>query len=164
MKEEWKEIKGHEGRYEISSFGRIRSVSRMCHNGNGMRKVKGKILTLYTNCAYPSYGWRMSPHRLVVEHFIGKITKGLEVNHKDGNKHNNRVTNLEIVSKSENEKHKYHTLGYKIHNLKLTKEIASEIRKKYKTKKYSYPDLAKEYGVSHMTIGRIIRRAQISYL
>jgi hypothetical protein len=46
-------------------------------------------------------------HRLVAEHFIGNIGKGLEVNHKDLNKHNNHIDNLEIVTRRENLIHYY---------------------------------------------------------
>ena len=45
--------------------------------------------------------WRRV-HRLVVESFIGPIADGLEVNHKDLNKHNNNVSNLEIVTRRQN--------------------------------------------------------------
>ena len=45
--------------------------------------------------------WRRV-HRLVVESFIGPIPDGLEVNHKDLNKHNNNVSNLEIVTRRQN--------------------------------------------------------------
>lgn len=45
--------------------------------------------------------WRRV-HRLVVESFIGPIADGLEVNHKDLNKHNNNVDNLEIVTRRQN--------------------------------------------------------------
>lgn len=46
-------------------------------------------------------------HRLIVTHFIGVIPKGMCVNHKDGNKLNNHISNLEIVTYSENQKHAF---------------------------------------------------------
>lgn len=45
--------------------------------------------------------WRRG-HRLIYETFVGKIKSGLEIDHKDGNKHNNKLTNLRAVTHSEN--------------------------------------------------------------
>jgi predicted DNA-binding protein YlxM (UPF0122 family) len=53
-------------------------------------------------------------HRLVYETFVGKIDDGKEINHKDGNKQNNSLSNLEIVSRSENIKHAF-KIGLKTH-------------------------------------------------
>lgn len=52
--------------------------------------------------------WRRV-HRVVAKAFIGKIGKGMEINHKSGDKHDNRVDNLEIVSRQQNITH-YHTV------------------------------------------------------
>lgn len=52
-------------------------------------------------------------HRLVAEYFIPNPDNKEFVNHIDGNKHNNDISNLEWVSQSENEKHKFHSLSYK---------------------------------------------------
>ena len=52
--------------------------------------------------------WRRV-HRVVAQTFIGKIPKGMEINHLDGDKHNNNVNNLEIVTRQQNITH-YHTI------------------------------------------------------
>lgn len=63
---------------------------------------------LSKSSGYYVYGSKLGfVHRLVATHFIGNIPKGMVVNHKDGNKLNNRVDNLEIVSHSENQKHAF---------------------------------------------------------
>jgi len=52
--------------------------------------------------------WRRV-HRVVVQTFLGKIPKGMEINHMDGDKHNNNLSNLEIVTRQQNIIH-YHTV------------------------------------------------------
>ena len=104
MNEIWKDIEGYEGKYQVSSFGRVRSLDRMVPTvHNATRMVKGKTLTPWTD----RYGyhhvnlWRdckmksQQVHRLVAAAFI-KNPDGLpEVNHKNEDKTDNRVENLE---------------------------------------------------------------------
>lgn len=90
----------------VSNFGRV--MSR-----------RGKILKQsLTTCGYLQVGVgspkkTKTVHRLVAEVFIGEIPNGYHVNHKDGNKQNNRLDNLEIVTASENQKHRYAVLNAK---------------------------------------------------
>lgn len=78
-------------------------------------KVYSKITSKFLNPTKSNGGYLVlgsglgSVHRLVVKTFMGEIPKGLAVNHKDGNKRNNRLGNLEIVTYSENMKHAYRT-------------------------------------------------------
>lgn len=111
MSEQWKEIAEYEGLYEVSSFGRVRCLD---YNGRNPTRDKDGIRSLnYANGDYPritlSSGKRNYKthlvHRLVVSAFVGDIPDGMDVNHKDGNKKNNHVDNLEIVTKSENVRH-----------------------------------------------------------
>lgn len=101
MKEEWKWIDGYEGEYQISNLGRLKSF---CGNPEGyILKQTNKSGWYFTVNLYKN-GKRHSTeriHRLVAKHFIGDIPRGFEVNHIDGNKQNNRVDNLEIISKQE---------------------------------------------------------------
>lgn len=104
MEEIWKDIEGYEGKYQVSSFGRVRSLDRMVPTvHNATRMVKGKTLTPWTD----RYGyhhvnlWRdckmksQQVHRLVATAFI-KNPDGLpEVNHKNEDKTDNRADNLE---------------------------------------------------------------------
>ena len=94
----WKFIKGFEN-YIISPEGEIFSLItnrpiRNCDNGNGYR---------YVVLRRDGKSWNRYVHRLVCETFFG--SSSLEVNHKDGNKTNNCLDNLEYVSSSENTRH-----------------------------------------------------------
>ena len=97
MNEEWKWIKGYEGLYQISNFGRVKSFHK--------NKIDGEILSIknskgwYLTIPLRGNGVRRTVriHQLVAETFIGEIPKGYHVHHKDGNKQNNKVTNLEII-------------------------------------------------------------------
>ena len=109
MKEEWKDIKGYEGLYQISSFGRVKSL-------NYMHKSVSKYLSLaimssgYVYVLLYKEGKRKMyrVHRLVAEAFIPNPNNYKEVNHKDENKQNNRVDNLEWCTRNYN--HNYGTL------------------------------------------------------
>lgn len=96
MTEEWKWIKGYEGLYQVSDTGKIKSFHR---NPNGeIRSVKhsgGWYLTL--PILKDGVKKTIRIHQVVAETFIGEIPKGYHVHHKDGNKQNNKVENLEII-------------------------------------------------------------------
>jgi hypothetical protein len=116
-KETIKEIKGIPD-YYISDEGVVYSTKKSPrYNPNGEMRV---LRPRTHPSGYLYYGlfvgigpnkqrlWRRG-HRIVAEAFIGKIPKGKEINHMDGNKHNNKVDNLEIMTRQENITH-YHTV------------------------------------------------------
>ena len=117
----WKEIEGYNGVYFVSNIGRVKSANRRIkvYNRGGytqMHFFKATMLKprpnpngyLYVNLFKDGISETAYIHRLVTKAFIGPIPSGMQVNHKDKNKRNNCVENLEIVSPAENTKHSYY--------------------------------------------------------
>lgn len=119
----WKDIKGQEGLYQISSNGRVRSLDRVVIANNGAKhNYKGSVLSPTAGLNhYASIKLRIPSgkrqtfkvHRLVAEHFIPNPKNKRTVNHKDANKLNNCVDNLEWATYSENQIHARQTVEYK---------------------------------------------------
>lgn len=110
----WKDIKGYEGIYQISSLGRVRSLYRPVGDGT-KRHWHGRVLQPTGNGnGYLIVGLRDNGvrknhyvHRLVAEHFLEGWKKDLEVDHIDYNRHNNAAENLRMVTRQENIDHSY---------------------------------------------------------
>lgn len=122
MEEVWKDIMGYEGLYQISNLGRVKSLDRVAKCRNGIRLVKGKILTLRRSGVILKDGsyylgiiltdnnknkTNFKIHRLVATHFCINPNPDLftEVNHIDENKHNNVYSNLEWCDRKTNNHH-----------------------------------------------------------
>lgn len=105
----WKSVVGYEGIYEVSDTGRLRRISR--YGREWVRELKPKKtrdgyyeFTLTKGCKPKC----IRAHRIVAFAFLGTPRGDRnEINHKDGNKLNNNVENLEWVTSSENQKHAY---------------------------------------------------------
>lgn len=106
--EEWRPVKGYEGLYEASNYGRIRSLPRATTSGRVLKPhTNGRNGYVYVCLSKENVRKTLRVHRLIAEAFWG--TSGLQVNHKDGCKTNNRLDNLEYCTQSENMKHAYRT-------------------------------------------------------
>ena len=107
MQEIWKSIEGYEGKYEISSLGRVKSLT----DKNGKKReliLKPRVSKngyLYLNLWESSKGRAKKIHRLVAEAFLPNPEGKQTVNHKNCVKTDNRVENLEWATWSENSKH-----------------------------------------------------------
>lgn len=169
--EEWRDVVGFEGSYQVSNLGRVRSVDRIVRGrSNCTRHIKGKVLrpadnsSGYLICGLTRHNEQsMHPvHRLVAHAFLGPRPKGFEVNHKDGHKPNNVDTNLEYVSRSDNLKHAFRlglnsTRGERNGRSKLSGKDVADIRRLYNSGRYTFSQLAKVYGVATSTISHAYR-------
>lgn len=112
----WKDIKDYENLYQVSNLGRVRSLSHLASNGIKDILYKGRILKPFLDgrknylqvcLSKNNHKRKYLVHRLVAETFIENKYNKAEVNHKDGNKQNNCVDNLEWVTSKENKNHAY---------------------------------------------------------
>jgi len=169
--ETWRDVAGYEGVYRVSDLGRVRSLDRMVDHPKGQMRLNGKVMRLRLSHGYEKVdlcqnGLRKKffVHRLVVTAFLGQCPDGKEVNHVDGNKLNNRPSNLEYVTHLENMQHAYQTglsktqIGVENINSKLTETDVLEIRAAYAAGGVAQQKLAGKYCVSQNIICNIVRR------
>lgn len=174
MKQEiWKDIEGYEGLYQVSSLGRVKSLDRYVNcpiNGiNAKRLAPGKILFLGCRNRYPfitlyktNISKTFSVHWLVAKAFIPNPENRKEINHLNGSRLDNNVSNLEWCTHSENIRHADKTglrkmpKGENQCNSKLKQHQVNSLRFEYKNNNITQLELAKKYGVSRQTISDII--------
>lgn len=178
--EEWTNINGYEN-YKISNTGRVINIVRNkelkpCIGGAGYA-----VITLSKHNKTKTY----NIHRLVAEHFLDEPTEEqikwafgtkrgkVHVNHKDGNKTNNHVDNLEWCTTQENTKHAYNmglstpvppeNKGSTNGQSKLTEDKVLEIRKLFKDGTRQH-ELAKMYNIDSSLISRIVNRKRWKHI
>ena len=153
----WKEVKGFENDYEISSLGRLRTKDRFVkHYKGGVRKYKSQLKKIrlsargYLRCNLKKDGKRydFTVHRLVALSFLKEDKKRVFVNHKNGIKTDNRLENLEWCTLSENIEH---AVKNRLIKTKLSDKEAMEI----KNSKLSNRKLAKIYDIGSTVVWRI---------
>lgn len=179
MKEVWKDIPGFEGQYQASTLGNIRSVNRtqvfIQNNKKIKRNVKGRILAFakpHGTCQYfqvaLGHGTKtFNVHRLIAITFLENPLNKKFVNHKNFNKLDNTVKNLEWVSLSENAKHYTSSANSKkdgaYKNAKLTVKQVLEIRILCENK-IDQKIIGEEYGVSKSMISLIHNRERWGHI
>lgn len=162
----WLPVPEWEWLYEVSDTGLVRSISRVDRCGTFK---KGRILKAYVapngyelvGLHYDRLVKTYSVHRLVARAFLGE--SNLQVNHKDGDKRNNRLDNLEYVTPQQNIKHSVDAglrksrRGELGAGAKLNRSQVDEIRHLVTQTVIKRSDIAALYGVSPRTIYDISR-------
>jgi len=155
MSEVWKPVLNN--KYEVSNTGEVRHHK----NKNKLKKKTAGRNRAYYQICFNNNGnnaYRYI-HRLVCEGFFGKIPDGFVVNHKDGNKRNNNVENLEIVLPRQNYDHAIKNRLYRSGSnspvSKLDDNQVVEIRILLMSKMFSQKEIAKKYGINQSAISLI---------
>jgi len=169
MNDEFYEIPGHNGRYFINRSGVI--FSKAVRYGINPKKWH-RIVLAKDRCGYLKAGLRESPdapernngvHRLVAMTFLPNPENKPCVNHKDGNKANNSVENLEWVTYQENSVHSFSNglqicqIGQDHHNAKVNEDQVREIRRRRASGEL-LSSIAPDFGVTPTLISYIANR------
>ena len=162
----WKPVKGWEGIYSASSLGRIRrdAAGRNAKVGGCLSQTRMPSGYQYVNlsdkrrCRLREY-----VHRIILSAFDGPPKVGMECNHKNGVRDDNRIENLEWVTHAENLNHSYDCLGRsplrgeRNGNSKLTAKDVQDIRARH-ARGERHVSIAKLFGIRDNTVCAICSR------
>lgn len=174
MAEIWKPVVGHEGFYEVSDEGRVRSVDREVRHPTGsvfIRRGREMKVSQMPGSGYPRVSLRdgekaetFMVHVLVLEAFVGPRPDGHDACHADGTRTNNCLRNLRWDSRAANmadrQAHGRTQRGERHYRAKLTDEQVLSIRADKRKKK----DIADDYGVTTHNVTAIKRRLSWAWL
>jgi hypothetical protein len=174
MIEIWATVPMTNGLYESSNIGNIRRVLGKVRNNKhgGTRSVGGNNLSQKTKSnGYKEVNLYVGGnknkmtyvHRAVYSAFNGCISEGFQINHIDGDKSNNKLSNLELVSASENMRHAFHNklstvpvMNGESHPMsKLSSSQVACMREEYFVKR-NITELSIKFNVSKSTVVRIV--------
>lgn len=155
----WKALPGVPG-VEVSTFGRVKTLDRTVPNRNGMRLVKGHVLKPSDNgkgylqviIKVDSKRANKSVHRLVAQTFLSNPNNLPEINHKDCNRKNNNVDNLEFCTASYNSKYREKfgkAKGLPVFAVDLSTLEVSRFRSQH--------EASRKFGVSRTHINDVIK-------
>ena len=159
--EEWKPVVGYEGWYEVSSFGNVKRVKHYKWLLSGMPLTPVERRGRLNVTLSKENRVKIRPiHVLVAAAFIGPRPEGLEINHIDGNRYNNRATNLEYITHTANYAHAVAmglmAKGESNPSAKLTVEQVREIRAMART--CTYEEIARIFNVDQSNVYCIVKR------
>ena len=165
INEIWKPVLNYEDLYLISNLGNIKSLDRKTtHQGRWIKTTtffQGKPLRVaktkggycYVSLSKDGKGKKHLLHRLVLQSFIGNNEN--QVNHKDGNKQNNNLENLEYCTAQENLLHCTKILKKKIGSLNGHAKLKESDILKIKSDTRTLKEIAKDYGVTLQAIHHV---------
>jgi hypothetical protein len=165
MSEQWREIQGYEGVYEVSDLGNVRRVKPASGTRPGSRlKPLPDSCGQYFMVSLSNHAVmkRFLVHALVAVAFLGKRPRGRQVNHKDGDKRNNAASNLEYVTRRENMAHAYRlglvgkqdNRGERNNSAKLTVDQVLQIRSL--RGRCSSPEVARRFSISRSQAHKVL--------
>jgi hypothetical protein len=181
----WKEIEGFNGAYLVSSHGRVKSCDRLVRYQNGFcKKIKSRILkpspssSGYPAVSLPTIGKinhhsTRAIHRLVAEAFLDNPSLLPCVNHRDGNKTNNHLSNLEWCSYGQNSvhavlmgkfKHVRHAKGEDAGHSKLKEWQVLKIRQLAEHGELTHKQISEIFLIDSSAVSRILNRKTWKHL
>ena len=144
MSEVWQKVKGYEDSYLVSNHGRVKSLSSSrvftgSNSGYARCRIGGRMLRV---------------HRLVAEAFIPNPENKPQVNHLDGDKQNNHVSNLEWCTNAENAIHAYQTGITETVNPPFTKDDVKAIRK-LKAEGFGATEISRKLSLNYWNVSKV---------
>lgn len=137
--EVWFPVEGHEGSYEVSSFGRVRSLDRPTRRGKMLATAvdhKGSGYR-YVGLAKDGHTTKVNVHTLVLRAFVGPRPEGMQCLHDDGDRTNPRLSNLKWGTQAENMqdkvRHGTHARGERGGRSVMTNEVAQWVRESHQS-------------------------------
>ena len=173
MEEIWKNVRNYEGYYQASNLGRVKSLGKyITAVHNSVRFVPGRVLKIthradycYVSLYVKAVCEILSVHSIVATIFIPNPKNKPEVNHKDFNKTNNNINNLEWCTKEENRAHaiKHNRLprGEAHVNSKLNDFKVRVIRR---CNDLTPTEIGRVFGVGYGTISCVLARKTWNHL
>ena len=146
--EVWKDIKGYEGLYQVSNFGRVKSLPRIgtINNERILKQSFHRKGYMEAHLCKDGFEKIVKTHRLVAEAFIPNPENKPQVNHKDENKQNNRADNLEWCD------NQYNSV-YNDRMNKIAKKLSRKVRCLETDVVYeSVAEAARKTGIAHSNI------------
>lgn len=163
MNEQWKDVIGFEGVYQVSDQGRVKSLNRKDSRGHTrpgkiLQPIKHGAGYLYVNLSNANIANPTLIHRIVLEAFVGTCPNNMEACHLDCNKHNNQLSNLRWDTRAGNRVDSINAgtiaRGERVSSAKLTAS-AVYIIKHCIDPKHTQASIAKAFGVGQEAISRI---------
>lgn len=165
--ERWRPVPGYEGLYSVSDLGRVRRDRTTTCTKAGKVLSSAGLRMGYPSLQLSKDNRRKSfaVHRLVAAAFIGARPTGQEVNHINGVKTDNRLSNLEYLTSSANQLHAFRTglqdcSGSRNGRSKLTEADVRAIRRASTGKRGEQAAFARQYGVTPSAIRKVINRTR----
>ena len=169
MEEKWVPVVGFEEGYEVSNYGGVRSrrFSSRTFPGKVIKpRVNPSTFRYYVGLHRDRKLHCKAVHKLVATAFLGHPPKGMEVNHIDGDKHNNSVTNLEYITRAANMAHAAKnglSKGPRGENHPRSKFTASDIVH-IRNSPLGRNELARQFSVSPYAIYAVRKRLVWGYI